>query len=311
MRVLALAFGLLAGPALALDLTLPGAAVVRTETDPAGSVRLPEEPWVPGSVPSVAEGAITRQVLRLPGGARTTLQLLAGLRDTLEAAGYEQVFGCADAACGGFDFRFQLDILGEPDMYVDLGDYRYLLLRSDDESLQPRLVALLASRSQNAGFVHITAVSDSAPEALVPSDPIVTDTGQAGITIPPATDLVSALMEGGHTVLPGLDFGTGSSELGSGPFPSLEALASWLSTNPSARIVLVGHTDSVGSLEANTALSRQRATSVARFMVTGLGADPGQITAEGAGYLAPIASNLTEEGRAANRRVEVVLLSLD
>lgn len=297
---------LIATPVAALDFSLANAISVRTEIDPAGSVRLPEAPWSPGTVPPLAEGTIRREVLRFEGGQRTTLQLLATLRDRLAANGYEEVFTCADAACGGFDFRFQLDIIGEPDMHVDLGDYRYVLARNP--AAEPHLVALLASRSQSAGFVHITTVSEATiPEA--PSEPpAVSEEPPAP---KPAGDLVSTLTEAGHAVLDGLDFGSGTSELNGGPYPSLAALADWLASNPSARIALVGHTDSVGSLQANTALSRQRAASVARYLVNELGADSTRIQSSGAGYLAPIASNLTEEGRARNRRVEVVLLSLE
>ena len=303
--LLALGFLVLAGPALALDLTLTGAVSVRSETEPSGRILLPEAPWTPDGTVATAEGRITREVLRFPNSARTSLQLIEGLRQTLEDEGYVEVFGCTASACGGFDFRFQLDILGEPDMFVDLGDYIYLLMRASDPQTQPHSVALLASRSQTTGFVHITTVSE--PDALPEPAPIEETVSRP---IAPPDDLIAAMLDKGHAVLPDLDFGSGSSDLGAGPYRSLEVLAEWLKANPTARIVLVGHTDSIGSLEANTALSRQRAASVARFLVQQLGAANDQIQSSGAGFLAPITTNLTEEGRAANRRVEVVLLSL-
>lgn len=311
-RLLAICI-LAAGPAAALDLTLPNAIEALSETIPQGSVRLPDAPWSPDVVPATVEGLVTRKVLRVPIGAMTPLQLVESLRTVLQEEGYDEVFTCANAACGGFDFRFQLDILGEPDMHVDLGNFVYVLMRSPDPDAAPHTVALLASRTQTTGFVHITTVAK--PEA-VPSLPPATDPEEPP---PPSmaempestTDVVHALAFHGHAVLGDLDFGTGSSDLGDGPFASLETLAAWLSRNPSARIVLVGHTDSVGSLEANTSLSRRRAASVARYLTERLGVDAAQVQSSGAGFLAPIASNLTEEGRAANRRVEVVLLSLD
>lgn len=309
MRGLAAIFLCLALPAQALELTLQGAIVARSQTDPAGSVRLPTQPWSPDHVPGVADGVIHRQVLRLPDSARTTLQLIAGLRENLENEGFSTVFACANAACGGFDFRFQLDILGEPDMYVDLGDYRYLLMERDGS--EPHLVSLVASRSATTGFVHVTTVSAiEEPTAAEPEPEVATPTPEP--PAPPApSDLIAALTVNGHGVLPDLDFGTGSSTLGPGPYPSLETLAAWLKETPSARIILVGHSDSVGSLDANTALSRRRAESVARYLIAELGADRAQIQAAGAGYLAPVSTNLTEEGRAANRRVEAVLLSTE
>ena len=309
MKTLAFIFLLFATPVAALDLSIPRASEVRSETTPAGRIRLPEAPWSPDASPAVVEGEITRRVLRVPSSSRTSLQLVQELRTTLEQAGYEEVFGCADAACGGFDFRFQLDILGEPDMHVDLGDFVYLLMRAPDATTQPHSVAVLASRSQVAGFVHITTVSEPGP--LPEPDLAASDPETTVPEMPEPDDFISSLTQGGHAVLAGLDFGSGTSDLGDGPYPSLQALANWLGANPSARIVLVGHTDSIGSLEANTALSRQRAASVASFLVRELNADNAQIQSSGAGFLAPVASNLTEAGRAANRRVEVVLLSLE
>lgn len=295
---------MMSSPAAALDLAIPGAEVTAQESEAAASTRLPENPWTPGSLVSGTEGAIRKTAYRLPNVKMTSLQLIAPLRRQLIDAGYERVFACADAECGGFDFRFQLDILGEPAMHVDLGNFRYLLMRQ--EGANPHSIAVLASPGLNSGFVHVTEVSDS----IFP-DPI-----QATPTPTPArptapTDFIERLIADSHAVLDDLDFGTGSAELTGGPYASLQELARWLAENPTARVILVGHTDAVGSLEANTALSRRRASAVADRLVGTLGTNRLQLQAAGAGYLAPIASNLTDEGRAANRRVEVVLLSLE
>ena len=296
---LAVAFAV-AHPVAALDLSMPNATVTAQDTSPAGSVRLPDRPWTPDTMADLSEGAIRRQALRLPGSSRTTLQLLDPLRAALAEAGYREIFTCADAACGGFDFRFQLDILPEPEMHVDLGDYRYLLMRNDQA--EPHTVSIVTSRSRTAGFAHITEVS----RAYLPPVEATAVTEPAGSN----DSLVDQLTATGHAVLGDLEFETGSAELGLGPFASLTTLADWLLGNPGARIILVGHTDAVGSLEGNTALSRRRAASVSDRLTGELGANPEQIQAAGAGYLSPRASNLTEEGRAANRRVEVVLLTL-
>ena len=92
---------------------------------------------------------------------------------------------------------------------------------------------------------------------------------------------------------------------------SLQALAAFLRADPARRVTLVGHTDTVGALDRNIALSKRRAASVLERLVSAHGVPRAQIAAEGMGYLAPIASNLTPEGREANRRVEVVLLNTE
>jgi OOP family OmpA-OmpF porin len=75
--------------------------------------------------------------------------------------------------------------------------------------------------------------------------------------------------------------------------------------------VLVGHTDATGGLEINISVSRRRAASVVERLVAAYNVPRAQIAAEGVGYLAPRATNLTDAGRTANRRVEAVLVGAE
>ena len=290
-------------PAHALDLTLAGATATRTESTEAGSVRLPDAPYSEAAGPPEIEGAITRTVLRSPGGTRTTLQLLAPLRDQLSAAGFQPVFTCADRACGGFDFRFQLDLLPAPEMFVDLGDFRYLLMRR--EGADPHTASIVTSRSSGAGFIHITLVGD----AVIPEV-------AEGFALPPREQvdaglLITELTTRGHAALSDLNFASGSATLEAGDYASLTLLADWMGETPGARIALVGHTDSVGGSDANLALSERRAASVRERLLAISGIAPDRVEAAGVGYLAPIAPNTTEDGRAQNRRVEAILLLVE
>jgi len=106
------------------------------------------------------------------------------------------------------------------------------------------------------------------------------------------------------TVLEGLVFASGTATLDAAQ-PMLEPLLDWLGANPDRRVTLVGHTDDAGTLEANIAVSRERAQSVREWLVS-RGIDATRLGAEGVGYLSPRDTNATEEGRARNRRVEVV-----
>jgi outer membrane protein OmpA-like peptidoglycan-associated protein len=72
------------------------------------------------------------------------------------------------------------------------------------------------------------------------------------------------------------------------------------------RIWVVGHTDSVGSPESNVTLSNARAAAVIKALTQQMGIDPGRLAPHGAGPYSPVATNKTEEGRARNRRVELV-----
>ncbi|TNF63674.1 MAG: OmpA family protein, partial [Rhodobacteraceae bacterium] len=170
----------------------------------------------------------------------------------------------------------------------------------------------LVSRSRTAGFIQVISVSAPGGEGLRPT------VGAGGAEPVPAIDAPSAreglaaqLLARGHAELPGLTFATGSATLSEGRYDSLAELAGFLTENPGASVVLVGHTDATGSLESNIAISRQRAQSVRDRLVSAHGIAASRLGAEGMGYLAPRDTNLTEEGRTRNRRVEAVLLTLD
>jgi OOP family OmpA-OmpF porin len=241
----------------------------------------------------------------------TTLQILAPLRDQLARAGFRILWECETDACGGFDFRYSIDVMPEPDMHVDLGDFRFL---SADRigAAGPEAVSLLVSRSVETGFVQIVSVG-AAVEVTGPLTPAeqATPAGppeKAGAVLPPS-DLAAILQGNGSVVLEDLVFRSGSAELGPGPYETLVALAGFLKDDPARRVALVGHTDASGGLAGNTALSRARASSVRDRLMAEYAVPTAQIAADGVGYLAPRATNKTEDGRARNRRVEAILTS--
>ena len=79
-----------------------------------------------------------------------------------------------------------------------------------------------------------------------------------------------------------------------------------LSQNPKFNLYVVGHTDDVGTVSFNMDLSQKRADAVVDKLVSKYGADKNRLQAFGVGCLAPVATNKTEEGKAKNRRVELV-----
>ena len=100
-------------------------------------------------------------------------------------------------------------------------------------------------------------------------------------------------------------FETASDRIMPVSLPELKRIAQYVSTY-GYKVRLVGHTDNVGSAEANKALSQARAESVKNQLVA-YGCQPDMITAEGVGDTKPVASNDTEEGRQLNRRVEITI----
>lgn len=113
--------------------------------------------------------------------------------------------------------------------------------------------------------------------------------------------------QGARTELPGIYFETAKAVLLPQSRAAIDAAAAVLRSNPGWRLAIEGHTDAIGTDSANLALSRARAEAVLRALVEA-GFDASRFTATGFGEARSRASNDTIEGRAANRRVELVRL---
>lgn len=297
----------------AASLTLPSSAELRSQKiEAAGRYAMPVSPWSEdaGIETRAISGQVTRQAWRLGGTGLSSYQILLSLRAQLEEQGDEILFECAAASCGGFDFRFGTEVIGEPAMHVDLGDYYFLAAQAPGEAGEA--VSLLVSRSASAGFVQIITVGEMAAQTTAP-EPQVSTKAEPGVALPAAItgEVGPALEQIGRFVLADLVFATGSAELGPGAFASLSTLASYLKDHPEKRVALVGHTDATGTLAGNISLSERRAISVMTRLERDFGVPAAQLEAKGIGYLSPLASNQTEEGRTANRRVEAILVSTE
>jgi OOP family OmpA-OmpF porin len=110
----------------------------------------------------------------------------------------------------------------------------------------------------------------------------------------------------GHASVYGIYFDTAKADLKPESAPALEEVAKLLAGDPSLKLFVVGHTDSVGQVDANMKLSQARADAVVKALVTTHGIAAARLKGYGVGPLAPVASNATEDGRAKNRRVELV-----
>ena len=306
--------GMLPAATSALELTLPASARQTAGQDlGVSSYALPIAPFDGIAIPArIFEGFVSRQSWRVKGAGVTPLQLLQPLREELLENDFKPIFECADRACGGFDFRFETDVIDAPDMYVDLDDYRFISAIKGDADAPSAAVSLLISRSAASSYIQIIqiAVDKAADISVAKGDEIVAST-QSDVLISSVDATDKQLNTAGHMVLGDLVFQTGSSNLGEGPFASLEYIAGYLRQNSERRIALVGHTDAEGSLEGNIALSKRRATSVRTRLIEAHGVASAQLSAEGVGFLSPLASNLSEAGRTANRRVEAVLISTE
>jgi OOP family OmpA-OmpF porin len=228
------------------------------------------------------------------------------LIEQLHKQGFSIIFECSAAQCGGFDFRFALDVIAPPAMFVDLGNYRFVSLRNGDMG-----VTILASAAQSMAFIQISQVSKDGLIETKPTANTATENPTTTILGKTAAPLAQQFKIHGFAKLNGLSFLTGSTTLTNPRAPALEALAEYLRAHPNQKIALVGHTDSQGTLNSNIALSKKRAEAVLEALVSDFNIPRVRMDAQGMGYLSPIASNLTAQGREANRRVEAIVTSTE
>jgi OmpA-OmpF porin, OOP family len=110
----------------------------------------------------------------------------------------------------------------------------------------------------------------------------------------------------GHVSIYGIYFDTGKADIKPESDAAIAEIAKLLTNNGALKVYVVGHTDNVGSFDANMKLSKDRADAVARVLTSKHSIAADRLKAYGVSSLSPVTSNDTDEGRAKNRRVELV-----
>ena len=121
-----------------------------------------------------------------------------------------------------------------------------------------------------------------------------------------AAAMASSIANSGSVAIYGINFDTAKSDIKPDSEPAIDEIAKLLTNNPALKVGIVGHTDMVGDATSNMRLSQARAQSVITDLVSKHGIAAARLVAFGAGPWAPLASNKTDDGRAKNRRVELV-----
>ncbi len=172
------------------------------------------------------------------------------------------------------------------------------------EALEKGSIELRNTRLRIKGVAVDEDVRKQIEDAVANQTP-VTYTARAAITISPETILrrcqerMNSLLEEEQ-----IQFAAGSANISPESYPLLDDLAAVANSCSDAHLLISGHTDSTGSAEANQALSRMRAESVAAYLIeVGLEAD--RLSTVGGGESRPLADNDTPEGRSRNRRIEI------
>lgn len=110
----------------------------------------------------------------------------------------------------------------------------------------------------------------------------------------------------GHVSVYGIFFDTGKAEIKPESDAAIEQISVLLKSNEALKLYVVGHTDNVGTIDSNMKLSKDRADAVVNSLISKYGIQAARLKSYGVASLVPVASNDTEEGKAKNRRVELV-----
>jgi len=119
-------------------------------------------------------------------------------------------------------------------------------------------------------------------------------------------EMASQIALNGRIALYGIQFDFNSSVIRPDSEATLAEIAKLLRGKPDLKVLVVGHTDTVGTFEFNRKLSTDRAEVVVKHLVSAHGISGTRLFPVGVSFASPIATNQTEEGRAKNRRVELV-----
>ena len=234
------------------------------------------------------EGKVTGIHYDSPSG-RSALEIYRNYEAALQKAGFQTLFSCAPRACGDPppSGAFPLD-----DAFGNYSDQtRYLA----SKLAQPQGDVYVALWVYDSGFDIKQFM------AIVESKPM--ETGLVSVN---AEALGGDIRRTGHAAVYGIYFDTGKAEVKPESDAALKEIANLLQQDPQLKLYVVGHTDNQGALDLNLELSKRRAESVFTVLTTKYGVAAARLRALGDGPSAPVASNDTEEGRARNRRVELV-----
>ena len=242
---------------------------------------------------------------------RSPLEVFRNYADALSGAGFQTLYACDEAACGAQGALVNRFLYTKADELDNHGAASSMAFATPSE--QHYLAAKL-SRPEGDVYISVYTARENFASwkdltwnrALVLVDIVETRPMEAGKVVVDAAAMANSLATSGRVALYGIYFDTNSTNLKDTSDPTLEQIARLLKDLPLLKVYVVGHTDDVGGLAANQDLSRRRAEAVIAALVSQHKVDPSRLAPAGVGPLAPLAPNTSEEGRALNRRVELV-----
>ncbi|WP_298209970.1 OmpA family protein [Acidovorax sp.] len=271
------------------------------EYDLAASARRYVQP------PLKLEGKLTRLWYEAPGETRS-LEIYRNYVNELVAAGFQPLYdSTGDTAVRRWNNFMATFSKGKKDyiknsrtefvMYAaSVGSIRTGTFQKDNTTV--RLLAIDWPKSDKS--------YKSREGAYMAVDVMETKAMEQNMVVVSASDISKSITTNGKVAIYGILFDTGKADVKPESKPSLDQIAAFLKAEPGVKLHVVGHTDGVGGFDSNMALSKRRADAVVAVLAKDYGIAANRLVGNGVASLAPVASNISDEGRAKNRRVELV-----
>lgn len=257
--------------------------------------------------PLKLEGAVTRIWYEARGEA-SAVELLRNYQNELKDKGFQILYdSTGDDNATTFNSSFFKDM---DSVKTSRSDYVFTAANMDSVCVSSAKL----ERAEGDVYVRLAAVEwpdkddvfKAKRGAYIAVDIIEVRPMKQNMVVVSADEMSQALSSSGRIALYGIFFDTNKADIKPESKPALEEIAKLLTEEPDLKLHVVGHTDNVGGYEANLSLSKRRADAVVAALVKDYGISAGRLTSNGVAYLAPLTVNTTEEGRAKNRRVELV-----
>ena len=249
------------------------------------------------------EGKVTRVSYASSDPNRTSLDVYRNYINELQAQGWEILWeGSEDNLSNGngdaFAHLFH-DRHGQTFDYSYLGGH-FIAAKKGNTHLALYIVNF------KDGYVGNQELAPTKGAPIVALDIIESASMDEKIIVLKAEEMASRITEQGGINLYGFYFDFNSAALKSESKPTLDEVVKLLRADSSLRLLVVGHTDAVGTFDYDIELSKKRAAYVVAAITESLPAAGSRLTPCGVGYQCPIASNSDDTGRAKNRRVALV-----
>ncbi|MEF2145192.1 MAG: OmpA family protein [Desulfovibrionaceae bacterium] len=258
--------------------------------------------------PLQLEGSVTR-LWYLAAGDASAAELVGNYRNELTSQGFRILYESSKDPNFVNRSNF-LSVFGSVNIKASCREYVFLAADKD----KARVLSAIKEQPEGNVYVYVTAVEWAGDDpvytakkgAYAAVDIVEVKPMQQNMVVVKADQMAKDLSGEGRVALYGIFFDTDSAVIKAESKPTLEEIAKLLRQDTALMLHVVGHTDNVGGFEHNIELSKRRASSVKDALVNQYGIAADRLTPNGVAYLAPIAANTTEEGRAKNRRVELV-----